>query len=60
MEVVVKYHISMVPDKECKHSLRYKETGADPIIGTLYLKRSAFKDEAPPNVLDVVISSEGI
>jgi len=42
-------------EKATKNTFRFKELATNPIIGTLYVKKSAFKN-GQPNTLSVTIN----
>lgn len=48
-------------EKETKGTYRFKENGDDPIIGTIYIKKSAIKNLGitEDSVLSISISKEG-
>ena len=49
-------------EKETKTTVRYKEIGDTPYIGTLYIKKSALKkefEEYPPEIDVEIVPSTG-
>jgi len=47
-------------EKETKGTFRFKEVEQDfPVVGTLYVKRSAFNDKAPAEItVDITVTKE--
>lgn len=50
----------MVLEKETKGAVRYAEKGEpeSQILRTLYIRKSAFKDGAPPKEIQVTVESQ--
>lgn len=51
--------VTLVPDKECKHSIRYKAVDERPLVKNVYLNRSAFVAEPMPRQLRLTIAPAG-
>lgn len=54
----MKLSIKMIKERETKGTFRFKEMTDDPYIGTLYIKKRAFKDSSVPDMITVTIESE--
>ena len=44
-------------DKETKNTVRYAEQGDEPVVGTLYLQKSAVEKLGNPDTLKVTIEA---